>query len=1049
MLTASPELTNTLQQSDAIRAKARVIAEWNHNRYTKVTTVDNFGYPEATNGWDIEVFPIESIIEPLRPTAGIAFAKAGEAVVSGSRSSIPASKRYYTTSPDSKYKYWTSPTQSSSTANGTGGFNIANTKPHIIYEYLVWTNKIYLCFENSWAAPKTYNIQITTDGTAWTTVASNIVPGANGVVEIYLQANNTWSTTEYFTNALQIKGVKVEVTDMNRGGSFLNLVEMGARLVNDLTDYLVDYSISNEIGDADFITPMGLASSNGGTVTLNNFDGRFNNDNPESLYYGLIDANVKFIVDVGIDTTSYGGLGYEYVRQATMYADNWDVNIENATVTLKDASKFLQEISPLPTLIENAAIGKVIWRILDSIGFNSYAYSQNAESAENLIPYYWTDGEKSVWELIQELCKVTQSACYFNEHGILQIKTRDAAFNKTQPVGWTLDGETRGLKKPDIIDLTVGSNFEANKVIINYKPTSLAEDAQKRPISEVVWEPDGDVVLRSTALKNDMNSTQLFMNIDPKDAAAWSYEGLANIRGEIVRFKGKQYRYVAKNGTYAYVTVNSADEKLNIDNNLTKDGEQWRSTFTGAIKLTERGVGISTAAAHDSTIAGWTGSYGTHATTMRSWAGGLKHIPEDGILRLQTNSGFSGNHWYIASRLPDVNATGNFYFGTRMRFPSSPAGIHRAAGLWFHASADLRSMYTIDIMTTAKANYHRSYRNEIAVIRRDPGSNKYLGKGAVYAIGDNQWFDLEVQCDGAVISVAINGRVVLNVTDPAVDLPSTSRQGLYVRGHSVADFEHYWFSSFTGGLWESGLDNSSHIDLRRGGYYSSQFYKDYTYGIGTGYRKVGRKTVAYKLKYAQRYFDEFGMQVHELREYDVKFEKPCIYSSLYISNSNQSAITEYIPNPFGAKFIVANAYRTNAVLNGDDTTLGTDNVVNQKMMITGRTIQQRETKTYEVKDEQAIRARGEIPLTFDNDWIQSEGAAKSLGEWIVNNWGQPADEVEVEVFGNPLFQIGDLVAINYAPQDMASATHKYFVIGVNQSWAEGPETSLILRRAHI
>lgn len=1045
MLTASPELINTLQRDDAVRAKARVFAEWNHNRYTKIATVDNFGYPEKDNGYDLEVFPIESITEPLRPTAGIAFAKAGEAKTSSGYSSIPTNKRFYTTSPDAKYKHWTSPGQSSTVAPT---YSIANAKPHVIYDTLAWTNKIYLCFENSWATPVAYTVQTTTNGTTWTTVASNVAVGADGVVELYLQGNGSWSTNPFYTNAVQIKGIKVEVSRMSVGGSYLNVVEMGARLVSDLTDYLVSYDITNEIADADFITPMGIASSNTGSVTLSNYDGRFNNDNPDSLYYGLIDANVKFTIDLGIDTTPQGGPGYEWVRQATMFADTWNVDMENAEVSLKDASKYLQEIFPLPMLIENVSIGKAIWRMLDSIGFNSYAYSQTAESPESLISYFWTDGEKSVWEVIQTLCKATQSACYFDERGVLQIKTRDAAFNKNQPAAWTLDGTTRGVKKPDIVELSVGNSYEANKVTINYKPTSLAEDTQKRPISEIVWEPEGDVVLRSSALRYDMTATTTVMSIDPKDAAYWPYEGMANVRGEIVRFSGKAYRYVNKTGSYSYVTIKSNDEKLNIDNNLTADGQQWRNAFTGSLRLTERGVGPTTAVAHDSTIAGWAGNYGTHATTMRSWAGGLKHVPEDGIMRLQTNKNFTGNHWYVASRANNAYAEPNYFFGTRMKFPSTPAGTSRAAGLWFHGSADLRSMYVIDVMTTKAVSPFRSYRNEISVIRREPGKNTYLGKGAVYAIGDNQWFDLEVQANGPIISVSINGRTVLNATDPATDLPATSRQGVFARGYTVADFEHYYFSAYSPGS-ENDLDNSSLLDLRRGGYYSSQFYRDYMYYVRTAKRKVGRKTVTYKQAYRQRLFDEFGMQVHEVREYDVKFEKPTVYSSLYVSNQDQCVIPEYIGSAFGAKFIVANAARQNAVINGDDTTLGADNSVSQKMMITARTVQQREVKNHEVKDEQAIRARGEIPLVFESDWIQSEASAKALGEWIINNWSKPSDEVEVEVFGNPLFQLGDLVAINYEPQDMTSATHKYFVTNVSQSWSDGPVTTMVLRRAHI
>jgi len=193
------------------------------------------------------------------------------------------------------------------------------------------------------------------------------------------------------------------------------------------------------------------------------------------------------------------------------------------------------------------------------------------------------------------------------------------------------------------------------------------------------------------------------------------------------------------------------------------------------------------------------------------------------------------------------------------------------------------------------------------------------------------------------------------------------------------------------------------------------------------------------------------MQVHEYRPYEVTFDKsPVLYSSLYVSNEDQVVQDEYVGYPFGAHFIIANASRWNSVVNGEDTlTYGSDNPVDQKIMITGRTIQQAEATDYVVTDEQAVRARGEIALEFNSQWIQSEAAAKSLGDWIVANWAEPADEIEVEVFGNALIQIGDIVAINYPPKDMVASTHKYFVTSVSNTWDNGLSTTLNLRRARL
>lgn len=1062
MQTSTSFLQNALKQGDTLTPAARVIAEWNHNRYTTITTVDNYQYDEKTNGYDLDMYPIESITLPLRPTAGLLKARAGEGAVVQGYSDTVRGYRTYTADPDSKYKYWTGPAQSNTTPYSGGGYTLPEpVRPHIVYANTVLTNKIYICVENSWARPQKWDIQITTNGTTWTTVASDIVTNASGQVILYLQDNGSWSTTVNRNNGTYIKGIKLVVNSMNRSNSWFNLIELGARLEKDLSDRIVDYSVKNELGDSDFITPMGTISSNTGSVTLSNYDGIFHNDNPDSPYKGLIDANVKFMIDFGVDVSAWGGSGVEYIRLGTMYSENWGGGDDTVQVPLKDASKFLQEIKPLKELMENVTIGMAIWRMLDSVGFIDYEYTRTAEVASNTISFYWTDSEKTVWDHIQELCRVTQSACYFDEHGILQIKTRDSAFNKNGPVAWTLDYAKNGSKQPDIVSLDVSGNFEANKVTVKYQKTNLAQDSLGRPISEVVWQPEDTIVLRSSTLTTAMTSTATNFWIDPKDVSTWPYEGMVNIRGELVKYKGKGYRYYPKGRTYTgnidndtiFQVIYTTDEKIHIDNELSSEDNGWRNYFTGYMKVEERGYDSTTAQQHDLVQTVWltNGSYfGLPGGTQKLWNGGTKFMPTDGIMRLQsTGKKATGRHWYTARRGSWVSESPRF-IGTRMRFPSNPKGANAAAGIWVWGNLAQNNMYAIDIVPTSKLD--RKLQNEVRVLKRYNGTTTAIGgKGAVASIEYDKWYDIDVVISSiAGFSVSINGVVVLNVTDNGTDLPISGRAGLYVRGDCVTDYEYFYMMA-DGGIQETELDNSSYLDIIRGGYFSNQYYRDFVTRTRVAQKRRGKKTVKYTQWYDQRYFDEFGMQVHEYRPMDVTFDKfPVLYSSLYISNDSQVVQDEYVHNPFGAHFIMANASRVNSVVNGEDTlTYGADNPVDQKLMITGRTIQQAEAVDYVVQNEQAIRARGEIAIEFSSPWIQSEAAAKALGDWIVLNWGDQSDEVEVEVFGNPLIQIGDIVAINYSPRNMTASTHKYFVISVDNGWDNGLSTTLGLRRARI
>lgn len=1063
MQSGSLFIQNALKQGENLTPAARVIAEWNHNRYTKITTVDNFGHAEKTYGYDLDMYPIESITLPVRPTAGLLKARVGEGAVTQGYTDTPNSYRTYTADPDAKYKYWTGPSKSNSTPYSGGGYTLPETvQPYIIYEDPVLTNKIYICIEDSWAKPVKWNIQVTTDGTTWTTVASDIVTNADGQAILYLQdAGTTWSSTVARDFAMYIKGIRLVVNSMSKVNSWFNLVELGARLEKDLSDRLVDYSVSNEIGETDFITPMGTISSNTGSVTLSNYDGIFHFDNPDSPYKGLIDANVKFTIDFGIDVSDWGGSGVEYIRIATMYSENWGGGDETVQIPLKDASKFLQEVKPLKMLMENVTIGMAIWRMLDSVGFTDYKYTRAAEVASNVISFYWTDDEKTVWDHIQELCRVTQSTAYFDEHGILQIKTRDSAFNKTAPVAWTFDYAQNGSKMPDIVSLQAGDNFEANKVTVKYQKTNLAQDAQGRPISEVVWQPEDTIVLRSSALTTAMTKTDTHFWIDKKDVTDWPYEGMVNIRGELIKYKGKGYRYYPKDGSYTgnidadtvFKVIYTTDEKLQVDNELSSGTNGWRNYFTGYMKVEERGYDSTTAQDHNLVQNIWltNGSYFGSSGTQKLWNGGTKFMPTDSILRLQaTGKKATSKHLYTARR-GDWDSEYPRFIGTRIKFPSNPKGSQSIGGIWFWGNTSHNQMYCVDIQRTATVN--RKLGNEIQVLKRksDGSLTQIGGKGAAFAIDYDRWYDIDIVVTStARVTVSINGNVVLNVIDDGTDLPSSGWAGLYARGDSVVDFEYFYMMA-DGGIQETDLDNSSYLDLVRGGYYSNQYYRDFVTRTRVWFKRRGRKTVLYTQWYDQRYFDEFGQQVHEYRPYEITFEKaPVLYSSLYVSNDSQIVQDEYVHNPFGAKFIIANASRVNSVVNGEDTlTFGSDNPVDQKIMITGRTVQQSESTDYVVQNEVAIRSRGEIAIEFSSPWIQSLAAAKAIGDWIVENWGEPTDQIQMEVFGNPLIQIGDVVAVNYSPRDMTASTHKYFVIGIDNNWEAGLVTTLSLRRARI
>ena len=1065
MQTASVALNDKLQKSVDVNSTVRLIAEWNMNRYSAISSVTNPGTAEGDE-FDNDVFPLSSIVEPDRPVRGILKAwsstrgasnTGANGYVSDGYQDTVNGARYTTASPDNKYKYYTSPGVSGSVSP----YTIANVSPTVIYTAATWTNKIYICFENSYASPSAYTVDITTDGTTWTTIATTPAIDSVGRVMLYRQANGTWSTTVYRDNPVQIRGVRVKVTQMSAPSVRFNMIELGARIESDLSQFVVSWSYDQSMSDPSFISPLGKASSNDGSVELSNIDSRFTDDNPTSLYYGLLDKNVVFKMDVGINIGTMAAPNYEYIRAFTMRSETWNGQTpEGTTVELKDQSDYLQSVKPNPTLYMDMTVGEIIWRLLDSIGFSHWNYSVLATDPATLIPQFWTDGEKTIWEVIQELAEATQTAVYFDEMGVLQIKTRSVAYNLASTVVWPLDAVTNGAKLPDIISLSKTNDYEANVVNIIYKPTSISKiNDGGLPIMESVWEPEDTVALRASRLAMNFLTTDSNFVLNPSDSKVWPYTGMVQIEGEFIKWDAKYYTYYAANGTKSYAWLTSDEDKVKYDKlNPTL---AYLNYFNGRMRVPTGGRGLwnTTPMNHYVDATGYTNRYRKQSLNVYNWNGGFIHNKDRSTVTLRTNATFTPNTWYVSTRGASVDSI-PYYYGTRLKFDTS-GYTYGAAGLAISAGTN-DSGYFVELVKTdaITANDRAKYTHELCFyVRYSNGTIKRVGpdggKGVPIAIAPGVWYDLDVRFDwtgsNIIFSIMVNGMTRMNVTlgpGQGVGEPLGGRYGMFTRGFTSVEFEYLYASTYA---INDTFDQTGYWDLIKGGYKSNQWDAEWVYNTKTQTRIVRGKRTTITSKYGSRLFDEFGPIVHEVREFDVKFSKtPVLHSNLYFSNESQVICPEYLPNAFGAKFVLANISRANAVVSGEDSyTFGIDNTVDQKLLIYGRTFTQDDEKTYTVRDTQGVKRRGEVSTDFNSPWIQTEAAAKNLGDWIILHWSGGADEVEVEVFGNPLLQLTDLVSINYPIMNMAAATHKYFVVSISNSYEVGLSTKLTLRRAKI
>jgi hypothetical protein len=83
-------------------------------------------------------------------------------------------------------------------------------------------------------------------------------------------------------------------------------------------------------------------------------------------------------------------------------------------------------------------------------------------------------------------------------------------------------------------------------------------------------------------------------------------------------------------------------------------------------------------------------------------------------------------------------------------------------------------------------------------------------------------------------------------------------------------------------------------------------------------------------------------------------------------------------------------------------------------------------------------------IQIDSEWIQSKQAANRMLKTVQQGIEGFSKTVSVEIFGNPLIQVGDVVNLSYSLNGISQ--QKYMVQSVSQSFTQGLSTSLILKR---
>lgn len=991
MQVVSQQLLDTLEQSVSLEMSARVFAEWELNSFFDATVTG----PESTNP---ELFPLDSIAEPRRPVrAGLPKNILNQSRIRQQQSS---GTKYRMPSPDSNYKYFHSLEQTGASAP----YEFSESQTFTVeYAESVPCNMIVIGFETSFAAPTTTSVFAKISG-AWESLGVYNVD-ADGRIDLYLQSDDSWSTTESRDDVADIDGVRVSVSEMDTPNAGVSVIQVSPRLSLDLSDRVVDVSIDRAREEFERTNPIGTASSASANIRFDNSDRFFNQTNTSSPVHKILENNVKFeIFDVVLRNDDV----FEAVPQGVFFADSWRVGSGiDANLQATDRTKFLQE-----TMIENStytglSAEYIVPDIIERFGHNLYDMRYVSADLGKTIPHVFFRNDQTVWEALTSLALAEQAAFYFDEQDRFVWESRDYVYGNNSPA-FTLRENLDGSNLPNLVSFDQQYQLSANRVNVSYVPLKPAT-AQGKVVNNVVWEESEETVLQSTALKQDLLASGDTIVVSDEDWEFFPESGFVNIDGEYIGFE--------------------------------------KSTTTGQLDVTERGMFDSAISNHylDPINNFWsffslhrTSSNWSKRTTNTTYG---RHVLRDSFVELEVGrTSFTIAH-YMGGSLGDRFAA----YGTEMVFPVSkdwegePYYEGQGVGGMFLHHNGVDDGYYFEVLTNKIAYSVDPPKAQVRVFKIQPGGGyKWVtstvqkdGVGAFDVIpGRRHRLEILYNNDTKRFDVYVDGSPVLNFTDGTSGTKRTSgKWGVWARTDSVIRFEHAWAFNRSNRYTDLPIVMDTFIDRVLGGFNSGLLESQWK---------------QYNRRYRDLVFEDFGPWVQQGIEYEVDYEiAPNTVTDLFVSNDQDVYEMFHKRDPFSSHFAIVSRARGPAVVVGSDPSRDDQSM---SLFVYGQPIIEQGAESVHREDKLSIKRRGVDEFELESPWIQTKARAERIADWLIERWGKTNDIVQVETIVYPPLQVGDLVAVESPSDSMSTETHQYHIVGISKSVGSKFGMDLTLRR---
>ena len=1026
-----------------------------------------------------KLFPVKTIIDPRRPkTAGIKYFIMNSQVNQYPTiytASNDMTYRLYYAGEKTQYKYWVSKRASGTNLSGcllTVGYPSAKTAA---------TNKITIKFETSHSKPTAWTVKLTNLSGVETTIATNTAVPNSGVVDLYYNGSS-WSTTEFTTPSapVGVQTIKVEVTSVSVANEYLGVIEIAAKYVKDVTERLVSFSVQKQSSNSsDGLTPVGMVTANSLSLDLNCYDGSgliydktfaFNKDKI-NLYKNI---TIKpFIKINGSDAIPYG---FFYSTEDFSLSEFGDVSI-----TALDGAGYLQKIMAPDILMRDYSSQAIIRRLLDSVGFTNYKFNVGATDTSTITPkFYYTDSTKTMWQHIQDLCSDTQMIAVFDENDILQFYTREYIF-ANNAADFKFRYNKVGDNQPNIISLKKTTVPSAKAIKVRYTPQLTSQYSFS---ADPVYE-SGIIQLGAAALTKTLDSSTttggsiytepVSIYDSAVDHVFYQKAGYLLINKEIIEYDAIKYTY------QVYNTTTVAEQWITSDVDIAKyQGQSVAGTFkpTGEYRIkTRNAFGLLTAPeTHEVNISAIKNRWTTYVydkdaetSTLNNSLISLESSSSEGLnvprSMLTVNSTITATptatspiKYTISSTNAKVIASGydNFVVSTSMYFPISKNADGSATGnqicsggIAVCLNGTSTSGYIVSVeppqSAVARNLKERCVKilkvvNGVATILQDDqtDSNQFQN------IQGGQLYNIQLKVNKTTsgsetfltFKLMIDNTEIVAIDKSPVDI--TNRVGL-ISGLGTVRYDYLYTAPITG---QQFITKEVYNPLKSYLGQNSFLVKKFSSFVLAGSSQT--EDIGY--------MEEFGPVARELLK----------VSSRITSGDNAPAIPRYpviTMNPF-ATIVGSNidAFSMEAyVLNNSGTYTMLSDGETKFFKVIGDSIVK--SDSFEYLDPTLTAIDKEEQFAFDSNWIQKESEAKALSDWMKTQWSKQQDVLDIDIFPNPLLQIGDTVEVSYPNTNLYSSedssipagysSGKYVVLDITHDWSDGPSTRILCRSIYV